>query len=149
MTIDLDYLEALAKAATPGPWRNAAGYKIEVVSTGAHCASAWERYTYEPDKKITSEKAQANAAFIAAVNPAVVFELVAELRAEREKYTNAVKAYKAVVQEGEWLAFQVHKSRKRCPPLQECDDDDIVTINDCQQCWLEAAREAVEKEAKE
>lgn len=145
MTIDLDTLEAAAKAATPGPWVNTAGYKIKVASTGTHCASAWERYTYEPGKEITSEKAQANAAFIAAANPATVLELIAELRAEREKYTNAVKAYKAAVQEGEWLAYQVHKQRRRCPPLQSCDTDDIVTENDCQQCWLNAAREAVEE----
>ena len=82
MSIDLDLLEALAKAATPGPWENAAGYKIEVAATGTHCASAWERYTYEPDKKITSEKAQANATYIAAANPAVLLELIAELRAK-------------------------------------------------------------------
>lgn len=76
--------------------------------------------------------------------PDTVLELIAELRAEREKYTNAVKVYKAAAQEAAWLAFQVHKQRRRCPPSQECDSDDIVTENDCQQCWLNAAREAVE-----
>ncbi len=141
--IDLDQLETTAKAATPGPWRHPG--RALVVSRMSEdeplvcdCISQ-ERFAQAPK----------DADYIAAVNPAVVLELVAELRAEREKYTNAVKAYKAVVQEGEWLAFQVYKPRRRCPPLQECDTDDIVTEKDCQQCWLNAAREAVEKEGNE
>ena len=92
--IDLEYLETLAKAATPGPWVNTAGYKIEVAATGTHCASAWERYTYEPEKEITSEKAQANAVFIAAANPTTMLELIAELRDARR--------------ERDWLASQRH-----------------------------------------
>lgn len=132
MTIDIDQIEYAAKAATPGPWQNAAGYKIEVAATGTHCASAWERYTYEPDKEITSEKAQANAAYIAAANPAVVLELIAELRKAQA--------------ERDWLAemvIAVHETGY-CPPEGECP---VVNANpdhgDCVKCWLNAAREAV------
>ena len=132
MTIDLDQLEAAAKAATPGPWVNTAGYKIEVAATGTHCASAWERYTYEPDKEITSEKALANAAYIAAANPAVVLELVAELRKAQD--------------ERDWLANDIATKDGNCPPiLQDCTGI-VCTTDVCKKCWLKAAREAVEKE---
>ena len=92
MNIYLDALEAAAKAATPGPWKNAAGYKIEVAATGTHCASAWERYTYETGKEITAEQAKANATYIATANPAVVLELVTELRRQRKAMQRLARA---------------------------------------------------------
>lgn len=160
MTTNLDHLEAAAKAATPGPWKSDLRVGIAAIYTAENnpnCLSNVPDHdricaingVYADVRWNMTEQQESNAAYIAAVNPAVVLELVAELRAEREKYANAVKSYKSVVQEAAWLAFQVYKPRRRCPPLQECDTDDIVTEKDCQQCWLNAAREAVEKEAKE
>ena len=132
MTIDLDQLEARAKAATPGPWRNAAGYKIKVAATGTHCASAWSRYTYETGKEITDEQAKANATYIAAANPAVVLELVAELRKARA--------------ERDWLAKRIALDGVSCPiEPNVC----AGTCADHIQCWLEAAREAVATEEKQ
>lgn len=133
MTVDLDALEAAAKAATPGPWKNAAGYKIKVTATGTHCASAWERYTYEPDKEITSEKAQANAVFIAAANPAVVLELIAEVRKARA--------------ERDWLARELSSVAHIMHPhggyAPYCTHE--VELDKCFRCWLEAAREGAEE----
>lgn len=81
MTVDLDALEALAKAATPGPWAHyetmQADNHVTAVTagggilTGTHVCGP----TYE--KK--------NAEFIAAADPSTVLALIAELRQERER----------------------------------------------------------------
>lgn len=73
---DLEQLENRARAATPGPWRHPG--RALVVSTIAKS---------EPIvcDCISQEFAQApkDADYIAAVNPAVVLELIAELRSAR------------------------------------------------------------------
>ena len=131
MTIDLDALEALAKAATPGPWEDDMLYNVRE-SNDSKCVvvvtkTCTERFPTPND-----------AAYIAAANPAVVLELVAELRKTRA--------------ERDWLAemvIAVHETGY-CPPEGECP---IVNANpdhgDCVKCWLKAARDAVKKEAKE
>ena len=74
--IDLDAIEALAKAATGCRWSK--GYKSVYADTGDEVASC------TTDRIITNRQAEANAAFIAAANPAVVLELIAELRAKND-----------------------------------------------------------------
>lgn len=64
---DLDALQAAAEAATPGPWT-------------ADCCSA-ANMVYGPSESIGVDAVRADAEFIAAANPAVVLELVAEHRA--------------------------------------------------------------------
>lgn len=66
MSIDLDHLESLAKAATPGPWDYGA---CEVFLKGT---DFWP--------VIATCRNEDDLAFIAAANPAVVLELIAELR---------------------------------------------------------------------
>lgn len=61
---ELNKLEALAKAATPGPWRQD-GFEIEIPSTLCNVAES-----YLPK----------DAAFIAATNPAVILQLIALAR---------------------------------------------------------------------
>ena len=74
---ELSALETAAKAATPGPWRHPG--RALVVSR----MSADEPLVCDC---LSREFAQApkDAAFIAAANPAVVLELIAELRQTRE-----------------------------------------------------------------
>lgn len=88
MSIDLDDLEAKARAATQGPWEecghnNGAG--------GCRCGFVWSipcdaivatTDTDDADEGISStdERKKLDAAFIAAANPAVVLALVRELR---------------------------------------------------------------------
>jgi hypothetical protein len=81
MTIDLDQLEALARAATHGPWDNTVGYRI--YAGKKNVANAQEVFSCYAHEEIRSKQAQANAAFIVAVNPAVVLELIEELRTAR------------------------------------------------------------------
>lgn len=64
---ELSTLEAAAKAATPGPW---------------DCGGV-EVFLGEWNPLIAMCNSEDNAAYIAAVNPAVVLELIAELRQAR------------------------------------------------------------------
>jgi len=66
MNIDLDDIEAKAKAATPGPWKDSGG-----LVNAAESAVAYE--VMPPDR-----------AYIAAVNPAVMLEILHRLRATEE-----------------------------------------------------------------
>jgi hypothetical protein len=76
MTINLDALEQLARAATPGPWHAVQGVKPNERAVtnrnGAWFAELCDGSTRAND---------ADAAFIAAANPAAVIELVQRLRA--------------------------------------------------------------------
>ena len=67
----IDALEALAKAATPGPWKE----------------SLYPFFIQAGDYKIanvTSKNAGDDSAFIAAANPAAILELIADLRKAEE-----------------------------------------------------------------
>lgn len=67
---ELDALEAAAKAATPGPWNTKEGPDFSEI--------------FAHDKNIALIGSQhADAAYIAAANPAAVLELIAELRQTR------------------------------------------------------------------
>lgn len=84
MNIDLDKLEQVARAATPGIWeRNGEAVDSEdgsiyniAVCQHARCAESWSGTDYAAKSYQLS-----NADFIAQVNPAVVLELVRRLRA--------------------------------------------------------------------
>lgn len=74
MSIDLDTLEATAKVATPGPWNPSPGRALVVsqvdISEPVICNCLSEQFAQAPK----------DAAFIAAANPTVVLELIAEIR---------------------------------------------------------------------
>lgn len=83
--VNIDELDRLAKAATPGPWHveketlvcytHAAGIIPLSLSVAIPCA----------------HPLPANAAYIAAANPAAVLELVAELRRLRAESSAAAE----------------------------------------------------------
>lgn len=72
---DLDKLEEVAKAATPGPW----GYTHRVLGLPSTTifAGVDSGHVCYP---MIGNALEANATFIAAANPAVVLNLIAELR---------------------------------------------------------------------
>jgi hypothetical protein len=87
MTTDLKELERLARAATPGPWAiNTAG-----IAKRGEPFKITEIYVYAPETQddtaicadvidpVTQEPSEANAAYIAAANPAAILSLIAEL----------------------------------------------------------------------
>ena len=76
--VDLDALEALAKAATPGPWTH-----YETMQADNHVTAGGGILTGTHVCGPTYEKK--NAAFIATADPSTVLALIAELRQERER----------------------------------------------------------------
>ncbi len=70
--IDLDELERLAKAATPGPWH----------STRLGDVSPED----EHDPLICEPMSDADAAFIASANPSTILALITEVRALRARW---------------------------------------------------------------
>lgn len=88
MTIDIDELERLAMAATPGPWIThlvddmavIAGSRDEIAST----APAGFGTDDDVDFGTDVERCEANAAFIAAANPTTILSLTAEVRRLRD-----------------------------------------------------------------
>lgn len=75
--INLDELERLAKAATPGPWCDRGFGGIQPESGGSLVAVTVTKGGCLPDYV-------ENSAYIAAVNPTAILELVAEVRRLRE-----------------------------------------------------------------
>lgn len=69
--INIDELERLAKAATPGPWSQA-GCRVTAKELG---------YDRVADTEFDNESMAENAAFIAAANPTTVLALISQLRA--------------------------------------------------------------------
>ena len=116
MKLDLDELERLAKAATPGPWdATTAGGTRRLTLTTAPVPHAEYGQTREliasfsvvyvgtpPDARGRAAEdsivqGEANAAFAAAANPAVVLALIDELRVAwdvRDKANKAVRILK-------------------------------------------------------
>lgn len=90
MTIDLDELERLAKAATPGPWEASSDEPGDVVIWGPReewlaNIGNWARQHEEIDpdraaRQYVELRDAADAAFIAAANPQTVLALVERLR---------------------------------------------------------------------
>ena len=146
MTTNLDYLESLAKAATPGPWRTSRKYgehddivrtewstqskKARDVLIGGACAFGRDHRGHIRIIEAIGPQWEANAAYIAAVSPDVVLELIAEIRKLRAEL--------------EYLG-ELHTEATVALRNKEID----TMLADNELSWLEAAREAVEKEANE
>lgn len=85
--MNTDELKRLAEAATPGPWKS----QLSSVKKGSrNIASnihAGESLPIGEDVK----RGQTNAAYIAAANPAVILELIAERDALREILEGVLK----------------------------------------------------------
>jgi hypothetical protein len=93
--IDLDEIEARAKAATPGPWR--ADEDSEETGRGV-TDDAVEHWIFFATNPAPSE---ADTAHIAGMDPQTTLALVAELRAARE-FRDAVRSALAP---GRWRGF--------------------------------------------
>ena len=141
MTTNLDKLEALAKAATPGPWEDLSNHPDHLCGTinkgKKHIAGCSWFETWREEQHVSVEEALANAAYIAAANPTTMLELVAELREARR--------------ERDWLASQRHPQgpgdTHGCPNLErysKCDNVGSFGVHShkkCRECWLKAAKE--------
>lgn len=83
MSIDIDKLERLAKAATPGPWRvevrTLKGFGFCLVASGAPYHSG----------QVAHYCLSSDAVFVASANPATVLELIGEVRRLRAELAAA------------------------------------------------------------
>lgn len=104
--LDLDELERLAKAATPGQWQAsgddpdgvADDVRVCFVRDGVHCewciAIAGQTFDGEHWDEATLKRWHGDAAYIAAANPATVLALIQRLReAEAKPPTPAIVRY--------------------------------------------------------
>ena len=116
--VELSALEAKAKAATPGPWETKEGPDFsEILANSKNIALVGSQHK--------------DAAYIATANPAVVLELIKDLRQARK--------------ERDWLAEKLESNTVCClPENEECG---CSFCSDCGYCtyegWLNAAKEAV------
>jgi hypothetical protein len=78
--VDLDKLETLAKAATPGPWTHKSD--INGLSNFVYQGSSMRRRQVARTLKLSDDS---DAAFIAALNPSVALAIIAEVRAARAR----------------------------------------------------------------
>ena len=114
-------LEAAAKAATPGPWKESL-YPFFIQAGDYQLAT------------VTSKNAGDDSAYIAAANPAAILELIQDLRQARA--------------EREWLAEKGENICRRCGVTQSslyCEKTDCV-LEEYWKCptkehWLKAAKE--------
>ena len=109
--IDTKELRKLTQAATPGPWWvNQDGLNhgfprgvLEINANDWHAlAGAWAINGAKP-----SEEGAANAAFIAAANPAAISELLDRLEAAEKERDNYKSAYKQWDERTEWVQHGV------------------------------------------
>lgn len=95
MTADLDALEALAKAATPGPWvLDNSGwsrpYSVPDRIAGGISENDWTNVIMPQDEQGGgSWSRDEDAEYIAAADPSTILALIAELRRERERADRA------------------------------------------------------------
>lgn|SRR3990167_412659 len=107
MTLDLDQLERLAKAATPGPWKHEPGRHLIDV-TSADSSELICRCSSYPPPVMAS-----NALFIAACSPDVILALVARVREAETKLANLCKCINRYPDHPD-----PEYSRQRCPVHQ-------------------------------
>lgn len=92
--IDLNALEAAARAATPGEWQFWNGHMIRAIFGDSAAPIAEMRAPYRHGVSIVKGEREQweNGAFIAASSPAVVLELIRRLRAAiaREKESSVL-----------------------------------------------------------
>ena len=70
MSVDLEHLRALATAATPGPWEARPNELIGGTAV----------YPHDSDREVADFTSEADARYIAAVDPRTVLNLIHELR---------------------------------------------------------------------
>ena len=124
--IDLDKLEALAKAATPGPWFQCglpwfdAGSGVLAGSPDPHIGmmivdtEAWdgerEEFAEHYDGEVASS--DADAAFIAAANPATILDLIASARRDAEEIERLMARFAELADDFERRADACHDLNK-------------------------------------
>jgi hypothetical protein len=130
--VDLDELETLAKAATPGPWTHKSD--INGLSNFVYKGSGMRRQVART-LKLSDDS---DAAFIAALNPAVALALIAEVRAARAPVEAGV-----VTREHRKVAAALVRESDGNPSLAAWVSDGDVNEGNwwiCDACVMDAAQ---------
>ena len=109
---DLAELKALAEAATPGPWSYDGSYVCPArVEAGTTFVETWRSVAdcHQPE----------NTQFIAAANPAVVLELIAENERLREAHEQVCTNYNQVSFASEERGKQIAELKAECEGLRK------------------------------
>lgn len=109
---DLAKLKALAEAATPGPWSYDGSYVCPArVEAGTTYVETWRSVAdcHQPE----------NTQFIAAANPAVVLELIAENERLREAHEQVCTNYNQVSFASEERGKQIAELKAECEGLRK------------------------------
>jgi hypothetical protein len=99
--IDIDKLEALAKAATPGPWEAVNYGSYDGKDEGWYVDTSADKADIAPDaggiqpNHWDAGRGRRDMQFIAATNPVVILALIAEVRALRN-LESAVRDHRAM-----------------------------------------------------
>ncbi len=126
MSIDLDTLERIARAATPGPWihvwnHGAVNY-IKNLRLIDDRSLVWLDLAGEPSARSD------DMSHIAAASPSTVLEMVAELRALREQlHLTQTVLYRYL--DG------VEHSDSACPEDDTCECENVRLINAAMKGW--------------
>lgn len=148
MNIDIDKLERLAKAATPGPWSK---FDKNNVIAVLHAASDrpvinWTGF----DRDGTPRKVhRANAAYISAANPATVLELIGEVRRLRAELA-AAQAREKVLRKAleeclSWVDAWCDTSPETCFEVVEQEANNALLLPSDDTAMRQAIRSAKEE----
>lgn len=113
---DYAKLKALAEAATPGPWSYDGSYVCPArVEVGTTYVETWRSVAdcHQPE----------NTQFIAAANPAVVLELIAENERLREAHEQVCTNYNQVSYASEERGKQIDQLKAECEGLSSVVED--------------------------
>ena len=132
---EINELEKLAKAATPGPWttRTTRNGSFVYSENGAEISFSSIIYSSEPSHCVSKDQAEKNASFIAAVNPITILYLIEELRKTSKKR--------------DWIIRNVVEREGMCPLNVEICFDNTKTREDCIECWKKSTEKAAKKAA--
>ena len=142
MELNLNELERLANAATPGPWSwtSNEGWSYPQTQVKTEQGTKIARFVdAAPQFCCTVGEARQewkNAAFIAAANPAVVLDLVRRLRA----CTSALEVARAHIREDRATLFDCHLDPVTCRVDDELGAEALATYDRV----LKAIDEAIE-----
>lgn len=115
---DLDKLEALAKAATPGPWEQSHRegddemYRTQVYTADGETIASLAWYPKDMGGGRIGTYREANAAFMAAANPATILDLIASARRDAEEIERLRARFAELADDFERRADACHELNK-------------------------------------
>lgn len=122
---DLTQLEALARAATPGEWH--VWGDTDITAVHVESTVAGDTYTIAVAEGWNGN-GKANAAYIAAANPAAILALIERVRVAEADATDANTAFRTLAQSIETQTFKISGHRPTKPSFSTSSAADLNRI---------------------